>query len=154
MTQRTLFEQKTLATAKRWGVTGTKDGATRPQILRLRSLMKGLSGPNEFHHGFCVGVDEEVHRMIRNRFPDCEIVAHPSINKHAQSTSISADRYMPALDFIPRNHNIVHAVEFMLVLPKTDEEELRSGTWATYRYTKKYGCPFTVILPDGRIHSR
>jgi hypothetical protein len=35
--------------------------------------------------------------------------------------------------------------------PRTDQEQRRSGTWATVRYARKVGKPVLIIGRDGKI---
>ena len=56
---------------------------------------------------------------------------------------------MPELPPLVRNHKIVGAVHLLIATPKTDKEELRSGTWATIRYAKKVRLSTCIVYPDG-----
>lgn len=50
----------------------------------------------------------------------------------------------PPLD---RNRDIVNGSDVMLVAPRERKEELRSGTWATYRYAREQGKTCIVVWP-------
>jgi len=53
--------------------------------------------------------------------------------------------------YLERNHNIVDESELLIACPKSKEEELRSGTWATVRYARKKGVRIILIYPDGSV---
>lgn len=57
----------------------------------------------------------------------------------------------PPLDPLARNRIIVSRIHGLLACPKTDIEELQSGTWATVRYAREIGCPVYLIRADGSI---
>jgi hypothetical protein len=50
--------------------------------------------------------------------------------------------------YMERNHDVVHACDFLLALPGTDHEVVRSGTWATVRYARKIARGYQVVLPS------
>ena len=41
----------------------------------------------------------------------------------------------------------MNASDFLIGMPKSEFEELRSGTWATIRYAKKIGIKVMIIFP-------
>jgi hypothetical protein len=94
----------------------------------------------EFHHGDCVGADAEADDLIA-QIGGCKIVIHPPDNprKRAFKTRYPGRIVLPAKPYLMRNHDIVDATDILIAAPKTNEEELRSGTWATIRYAMKQG---------------
>jgi len=58
---------------------------------------------------------------------------------------------MPEADYLARNHFIVAYSEELVAAPKSNKEELRSGTWATIRYARKRKRMVTIIYPDGSL---
>ncbi len=135
------------------GFTGTQIGMSLRQKAALREFLLDLE-IDEFHHGDCIGADEEAHRLLLDLRPSSlpTIVIHPPINpakraycRRFSSPGIKIVELNPQ-DYIERNHSIVDAVHGLIVAPKSDAEELRSGTWATYRYAKKIGKLTMVLL--------
>ena len=145
------------------GFTGTEDGMTREQEFSFRHLVLILQ-PVEFHHGMCVGADEEAHYIIKvlNRLGkiDCRIVGHPGVTKDGKLWKRAT--FLPGLDdewppkyFLDRNPDIVRVTDFLVATPAEPDETLRSGTWATVREAQRTRKPFDVIQPDGNIvHTR
>ena len=127
------------------GSTGTQEGMTYPQRDKVITF---LSLIDELHHGDCVGSDEQMHTMARG-LGNIWIVVHPPLNSTKRAFCIG-DVIKPEKPYIPRNHDIVDATDFIVASPKGYVEELRgSGTWATIRYAKKIGKPLIIIFPDG-----
>jgi hypothetical protein len=129
------------------GVTATRNGATPAQLTLLRLLLVNQE-VTEFHHGDCVGGDEQSHHLVREIHPQCKIVAHPPINPRYRAYC-KADIILPQKDYIPRNHDIVDSVHKMVALPKSSTPQYRGGTWATIRYTKSQGKPLYIFYPNG-----
>ncbi len=119
------------------GFTGTQIGMSDNQKLQFVLDLKELN-PAEFHHGDCIGADAEAHDIVREFFPNCVIIGHPPINRSKRAFK-KCDILRGPGEYIDRNHNIVNETDVIFATPKTDMEELRSGTWATVRYSKKSG---------------
>lgn len=141
----------------RIGFTGTRVGMTASQHARLVALLVELD-PAEFHHGDCVGADEQAHEVVRRfivpgatviRTLDqvwggCRIVIHPP---HSQKyrANCKGDEMRFVKDYIIRNHDIVDETDVLVAAPKSPEEEMRSGTWATIRYAMRIGRRVEII---------
>lgn len=133
----------------RVGFTGTQQGMTEYQALKLRTILKDLNKVNkitEAHHGDCVGADFQFNMLVRAMFPNAKVHIHPPI-KAGKRTFCDADVMHDEKDYLVRNHDIVDAVDILLATPKENKEVLRSGTWATIRYAKKQGKKPGVIFP-------
>lgn len=129
------------------GFTGTQEGMTQAQVKRLRSLL----GPaNEFHHGDCIGADAEAHEVAESL--GLFIVVHPPVNSYKRAFK-NGHVVLPPLPFLTRNHEIVRVCDQLLAAPRMEEEELRSGTWATVRFARKRMVPVILLLPDGSVRS-
>ena len=130
------------------GFSGTQVGMTTPQGAELYHLLAERQGDYgqelEFHHGQCIGADEQALRMAKHL--GIWTVSHPPLNQVKMSLETS-DLTLPAKDYLDRNWSIVLASQEMVFCPKEMAEVLRSGTWATYRYAKKLGRSYTVISP-------
>lgn len=129
------------------GFTGTKDGMTDAQKLKFDLFITSLS-PTEFHHGSCVGADDEAGIIVKKNKPNCQIVLHPPIK-----TTLKADSYFDVSrepkDYLVRNKDIVNESDVLIATPKEHNEQLRSGTWSTIRYAQKINKPLICIFPDG-----
>ncbi len=53
--------------------------------------------------------------------------------------------------YLKRNHDIVDESDILIGFPSSEEERLRSGTWATVRYARKTGKRIYIIFPDGKV---
>lgn len=136
------------------GVTGSRNGWTIQQEVRFNNLILDYI-VDEFHHGDCVGVDEQSVGLIREYFGEV-IHTHPPLNS-SKRAHVGGRLYVPK-EYIERNHDIVDAVDMLFVIPATKHEVLRSGTWATLRYALKQlkdeNAPLSrvaVIYPDGTV---
>ena len=136
------------------GVTGSQKGWTPAQKVQFQDLIDELR-VEEFHHGDCIGVDEQAVAEVRREHGEV-IHTHPPINS-TKRAMCGGHLYAPK-EYLDRNHDIVDSVDILIVVPATDEEIIRSGTWATYRYAMKGlqngDVPVSkvvVIFPDGRM---
>jgi hypothetical protein len=130
------------------GVTGTRRGMTTAQFQTIHEILLDL--PNtvvEMHHGDCIGVDAEFSLLVQELLPLVKIVSHPCDLKTRAHTEADETRSIkPALI---RNKDIVNESDIMFGFPRGNKEELRSGTWAAIRYTRKVKKPLVIIWPDG-----
>jgi len=125
------------------GFTGTREGMTSNQkeelFAQLGKVMFGMrpmrQGWHVFHHGDCIGADDEAARMAHTL--GFIVVSHPSdlIKQRAYSPSHFVCDPRPPLK---RNEDIVMVSELVFACPKTIGEDIRSGTWATIRFAKKH----------------
>lgn len=127
------------------GVTGTRDGMSQKQFSEVSAYLDTIN-ITEFHHGDCVGVDAEMHEIIRDRFPDAKIVIHPPQSDYLQAHCIGDESRKPA-PYIERDQNNVNAVDHLIGIPLTPTYKRGSGTWFTIEYAKKTGMEPKVILP-------
>jgi hypothetical protein len=128
------------------GFTGTQRGMSVRQKRRFVKHIVAMN-PTEFHHGDCIGADEDAHYLVQKHLPECRIIIHPPIHESKRAFCKGAAIIHPAKDYLVRNRDIVHASTRMFVTPGEMVEELRSGTWSTYRYAKKLHKPIKLILP-------
>jgi len=132
------------------GVTGTKNGMTDRQKEMIRSAFN-VWNLTEFHHGDCIGADAEAGDIAV--IHKAEIHIHPPTNPKYRAFC-AGDVIYPEKPYLDRDKDIVDAVSYMLATPKGFAEELRSGTWATIRYSLKVGRKITIIFPDGSLHHK
>lgn len=128
--------------------TGTRDGASPAQIASIRAILTQQHA-TRLVHGDCLGADAEADEVAaslgieRHTYP-CTV---RSLRAHCETRgAIQMDVPRPPL---VRNQTIVRAGEILLVVPKTDYEELRSGTWSTYRYAVRLKQHVIVVHRDG-----
>lgn len=126
------------------GFTGTRLGMTNLQRTRLDWLLdvlvRGSRSRGEavtFHHGADMdGSDGEAEEIAVMHIPRDQVVRH-------------APKTRTAKDLLARDRDIANVVAILIGAPRTDKEELRSGTWATVRYARQAGIPI-VMLPRGK----
>lgn len=133
-----------MSTINTVGFTGTQHGMSDLQKAELRRLLIEMKC-QQFHHGDCIGADEEAHQIALEVGVPC-IMIHPPENPRKRA--FCAEKYKPystnvvvrsTKPYLERNHDIVHECNLLIVAPQTDQEEVRSGTWATKRYADKVG---------------
>lgn len=125
------------------GFTGTQVGMSKSQKDSLFEILNHFN-VTEFHHGDCIGADSEADAIARAL--GSSIVIHPPLDpKKRAFCAKPGDIVRQPQPYLDRNHNIVEAIDFLVAAPRTDEEELRSGTWATIRYARKVGKRVEVL---------
>ena len=125
----------------RIGFTGSRDGMTESQMLKLRSEFESRK-PSEFHHGDCLGADSDAH-VIARLFSDASIHVHPPKVKTMAANLIGSVNYAPK-DYLERNKDIVNMCDVLIAAPSRPETQ-RSGTWSTVRYAKKINKPIVIL---------
>ena len=132
------------------GFTGTRHGMNETQRKELKKLLDNKEFC-EFHHGKCIGSDEQAHEYVETIKEDrhIKIVGHPPKYKKFMS-DCKCDIMMKPFDYLKRNHNIVDNTDMLIATPDT-KEKLHSGTWSTIRYAKKHGKRTYIIHKNGRV---
>jgi hypothetical protein len=111
-------------------------------MLLLKQLRK--EGYEVFRHGDCIRSDAQAHDLaIEAGFA---VVIHPPSNPKKRAWK-KADSVRPPKPYLERNWDIVNESQFLIATPRTMEEELRSGTWATIRYARKKGIKYLILEP-------
>ena len=123
------------------GFTGTQAGMSAAQLSRLKERLVALR-PTEFHHGDCIGADAEACFIAIDL--GIKTIAHPPENSRKRAFTPS-EIILPVKPYMERNHDIVDSVDLLLVAPKTNQEVLRSGTWATWRYAFARDLPNEIL---------
>lgn len=140
---------------KRLAVTATQGGGTPEQLWEAANFLQSCVELEEFHHGGCVGGDEELAFLVSRMLPHVQVHLHPGSTPEKYATyayDISSWVVYDAKDNLERNQDMVNATDHLLGMPGEAEEILRSGTWATIRYARKAGRPHTLLYPDGTVH--
>jgi hypothetical protein len=121
------------------GFTGTRHGMSFGQKDRLKRILL-VEQVTEFHHGDCVGADDQADDVALEL--GIRVIVHPPLNDvfraHVERKSYRKSPLIVLMekDYILRNHDIVDSTDGLIVAPSSNEETIRSGTWATYRYAK------------------
>jgi hypothetical protein len=137
---------------KKLGFTGTNRGMGSSQKTELEALLKKLKeeGFDEFHHGLCIGADEQAAILAKSlgyRVVARPGLAHDPTNMKYRSDWAGSDETLEAKPFVDRDHDIVDVSERLIATPLTRQEQLRSGTWTTVRYARKVGRIIDLVLP-------
>lgn len=136
------------------GFTGTRKGMTDKQDDEFCRIIIDL-WPTEFHHGCCVGADEEAHELAQE-FTEAMIVCHPPDDTSLMATlkARPGDKEMKPYPYLTRNRHIVKNTEVLIATPRTRHQLSRgSGTWWTIRYARSLKRPIIIIYPDGQVRS-
>lgn len=129
------------------GFTGTRAGMTPLQMNRVKIL---LIGGTELHDGDCIGADSQAFFLAKSQ--GLRTVCHPPLKSAKRAFNVH-DETRPPYEYLTRNHHIVGETRLLIVAPRDMEEQLKSGTWATYRYAKKLRAPRIIVFPDGSTKS-
>ena len=130
------------------GFTGTRHGMTKKQRDELEKLVQEKD-VGEFHHGMCVGSDEQAHAIIFKKAPQANIVGHPP-KAVATMAELHCDKVLEADSWSRRNKSIVDSSDYVIATPDT-KERVGSGTWKTIRYARKKGKRIYIIHKNGRV---
>jgi hypothetical protein len=125
------------------GFTGSREGMSQHQkeqfVLKMFQLL-----PDEFHHGDCEGADAEAHDIVREFLPKVKIVVYPPLSFRHRAMK-QGDVIMEPEGYIKRDYRIVDSTDYLIGAPKTDMEQIRSGSWTTIRYARKTSKPHTIL---------
>jgi hypothetical protein len=131
---------------------------TEQQKVYLESYFKMLISLDKegsdfyFHHGDCIGADQQAHRIFYDKVGGTLIYLHPPENDKLRAKLDSECYHVyPAKPYLQRNFDIVSATDFLIAAPKEAEETVKSGTWATIRYAENQKKNVVIIRPDGSV---
>lgn len=136
----------TQTTEQHVGFTGTQVGMTEAQFTRVSRILASWGG--WVHHGDCIGADKQFHDIAHAR--GIKVAIHPPTHSGKRAFCVGDVCHVPA-DYLTRNRQIVDASLGLIGTPKSFEEELRSGTWATIRYARRSKKPVVIVWPDGSV---
>lgn len=126
------------------GITGTREGANAAQLEAMEEVLTALH-PHEFHHGDCMGVDAQGHKIASSL--RCVTVIHPPVEKKYRAYCDGIELMAPK-EYLDRNRDIVDMTEILIAVP-SGPEVVRSGTWSTVRYALKKNKVVILINTDG-----
>ena len=132
------------------GFTGTRKGMTDKQkyvLAKLLSRLKSL-GYDMFHHGDCVGSDEQAFQIATEK--GFKTFSHPAILTDQRAFTLSDIEDVPREPLV-RNNHIVYGCDVLIATPKGDKEEVRSGTWYTIRRARFIKRSLIIIFPEGLV---
>ena len=116
------------------GFTGTQRGMSFSQELQCRLVLQWLwrAGGTVFVDGDCPrhSADQEAREIADELGYECQ--QEPPANRTAKA-------------LLARNRRIVARCDVLVAAPRTNEEELRSGTWMTVRAAHKAGKPVVML---------
>jgi hypothetical protein len=122
---------------------------TELQWKAFREVLRKLF-PHEFHHGDCVGADDEAATLVYQHCGATKIVRHPPDNTHNRSNNQCHRESREPNPYLERNRAIVDETMHLIAAVR-GPEEVRSGTWSTVRYARKLGRRITIVWPDGKV---
>jgi hypothetical protein len=132
----------------RLGFTGTRAGMTAEQraafIWWLHQWM-----PDEFHHGDCVGSDDESATIVHVEIPKCKIVCHPPIDTKLRAYNTFHQEIREPKTHFARNRDIVDETDKTVGTPREIKWQPRGGTWYTLDYAIKCAKPPAILWPNG-----
>lgn len=143
----------------RVGFTGYEGGMTLYQRDAFMTLIRRLD-PDEFHHGVCVGADEQAHEIVRRDLETCLLIGHPGVRddgsvwRRSRKAERTLDLVLPEKPFLKRNDDLA-ALDLLVATPHETSERFRgSGTWATIRRAERRGTPIFYVWPTGAVTER
>lgn len=131
------------------GFTGTQRGMTKEQQGAFENYVLSC-GLHEFHHGDCIGADEQAHKIVRACWHGVRIVGHPPKEDRKRAFCQFDETWMPK-PYLERNRDIAGVCDTLIATPGESTEQLRSGTWATVRYARQADKTVVIIQPNGNI---
>src|SRR2546421_4680099 len=122
---------------------------TPRQLQQVLAFLKNEleKSPVYAHHGDCVGADEEFHLLCLAL--GAVIIVHPPSDGSQRAYCKHPDEVLDERPYLSRNHDIVDASDLLIACPSSEDEKLRSGTWATVRYARKTCKTVHMFKPDG-----
>ena len=140
------------------GFTGTKRGMTGAQKAVVTDLIKRYCALElvTFYHGGDKGADYDFHQLVMQH-TDGVISIFPGHDAEGKSPrrmpEVQDPRVVwnPSQPYLTRNQTIAGLLEVLIATPQEFEEVMRSGTWATVRYTRTRSKLVTIVYPDGKI---
>lgn len=134
---------------------------TDKQSRRFWEMISLLDAFAEFHHGDCIGADDDAADIVAEILGDsdmdmrtCKIVCHPPVDEQHRAFNEMADETREPLTHFARNRAIVDETDVLCATPwqtETPAPKTGGGTWYTIEYAMKKGKPVHIIWPDGSV---
>lgn len=146
------------------GFTGTRHGMTSEQMGAFSQFMSEVFPLTEFHHGDCVGADDEAANIMSDIRSNSDmdarrwkIVCHPPADETHRAFNEHYDEMREPKTHFARNRAIVDECDMLIAAPQYAEpitQTTRGGTAYTVTYARKKGKKVYVIRPDGTIEGQ
>ena len=133
----------------RVGFTGTRSGMTPEQMQALRKLLLSYDYL-EFHHGDCIGADDEAHAIVTAGHDHVTTIIHPPIDDSKRAWCVG-DIVKPPKTYFARNRDIVQATDITIGTPFGPKGVPAGGTWYTLDYSVKTKHATIIIWPNGDV---
>jgi len=139
------------------GFTGTRLGLSSKQRHALRTVLAELrnSGAIWFHHGDCIGADEQAHTSAKAIGYNVHVHPPASSKYRADCPRDATDRVELPASYTVRNQAIVDTCAMLIACPQqwplNPRPFYRSGTWSTVRKAERKGIPRVIIYADGTV---
>lgn len=104
--------------------------------------------PRRFHHGCCIGADEQAHDISKS-IPGLTCHLHRPVDQSQMAVGLVGVEWPPT-PYLKRNRSIVRSSALLVAAPHGCEE-LRSGTWSTVRYARRLGRPVALVWASGAL---
>lgn len=133
----------------RYSVTGTRSTTAASRGI-IRDVLRELEMPREFSTGAAYGVDTIAYEEAVKLWPRIKHrVCVPQGQVHNMELVEAAVKAGHSIEFVrggylKRNDVLVQHCDMMLAFPKTDVEEIRSGTWSTIRRCRRANVPYRL----------
>jgi hypothetical protein len=126
------------------GFTGTKIGMSlRQKELLYHMLLLKMKGVCYFHHGDCIGADDEAANIAWEL--GHTVVGHPPIDASRRAHNAHTEIWREPQEYLTRNRSIVDESSLLVATPRSDKRVWRSGTWTTVRYAEKKGTEVIIL---------
>jgi hypothetical protein len=141
------------------GFTGSRFGMTDAQQQEFLILM-GKLGAVEFHHGDCIGADDQAATLTRgielkeegdDRIYEIAIVVHPPEDETHRASNPHWTTMMPPKRHFARNRDIVDETELLIATPNCQPLAMFGDMKYTVEYARKKGKDVYVIWPSGMV---
>jgi hypothetical protein len=120
-------------------------GDQQRQFRLFLNEQRAAGHPLWLHHGDCVGSDAEAHRIAQELA--VAVVLHPPDDDRQRAFCTGAVSSHDPMPYLRRNRMIVDSCDVLVAAPKSQHEQIRSGTWATIRYARAKVKPIVMLLP-------
>ncbi len=132
------------------GVTATRQTITKKQEQLFEEKVIELN-ITSFRHGDCLGGDKQAHEIVR-RLGNIYIIVHPPLNSFKRAYC-KGDVILKPKKYLERNKDIINLSDYMIAMPNSTKQKVRSGTWYTVRYARKVRKALLIIFPNGLCES-
>jgi hypothetical protein len=140
------------------GFTGTRHGMSQKQRqafrfaldnIRLNLPDYGFTERPWFHHGDCVGADNEAANVAHDL--GFFIVCHPPVSNELRAFNQWTGHFYEEETYFKRNRNIVNHSHLLFGTPIAFTDRQAGGTWYTISYSIKRDCDTYVVDREGNV---